>query len=109
MATGWPQVRADATLKVTGSAKFSADFSAPDMAYAVLVTSKIAKGRVAHLDAAAAEASDGVIRVFTHQNAMRLNRPKDVMAYPLVGPFPTVMTPAAISRSRLFRWLASAR
>ncbi len=63
MATGWPHERADAALKVTGSAKYTADF-APGMAYAVLVTSKIAKGRIAHLDVAAAEASEGVIQVY---------------------------------------------
>ena len=78
MATGWPHERADAALKVTGAAKYTADFWVRGMAYAVLVTSKIAKGRSAHLDTAAAKASDGVIAVLTHHNAMRLNRPKDV-------------------------------
>ncbi len=78
MATGWPHERADAALKVTGSAKYTADFSAPGMAYAVLVTSTIARGRIAHLDIAAAEVADGVIKVLTHDNAMRLNRPKDI-------------------------------
>ncbi len=78
MATGLPHERADAALKVTGSAKYTADFSAPGMAYAVLVTSKIAKGRIARLDVAAAEYSDGVIKVLTPANAARLNRPKDI-------------------------------
>ena len=78
MTIGLPHERADAALKVTGSAKYTADFWAPRMAYAVLVTSKIAKGRIAHLDVAIAEQSDGVIKIFTHENAMRLNRPKDV-------------------------------
>ena len=77
MATGWPHERADAALNVTGAAKYTADFSAPGMAYAVLVTSTIAKGRIAHLDVAAAEASDGVITVLTHGNAMPLHRTKD--------------------------------
>ena len=54
------------------------DFAPPRLAYAVLVTSKIAKGRITRLDAAAAEAADGVIRVLTHRNAMRLNRTRDV-------------------------------
>ena len=35
MAAGWPHERADADLKVTGSAKYTADFSVPAMAYAV--------------------------------------------------------------------------
>lgn len=78
MATGWSHERADAALKVTGAAKYTADFSPPDMAYAVLVTSKIAKGRMARLEVAAAEATEGVILVLTHRNAMRLNKTKDV-------------------------------
>ena len=77
MSTGWPHERADAALKVTGAAKYTADFSAPDMAYAVLVTSTIARGRIAHLDAAAAEASEGVITVLTHGDAMPLHRTRD--------------------------------
>ncbi len=75
--TGYPQERADAALKVTGSAKYTADFSLPAMAYAVLVTSTIAKGRIALVNLSSAEASENVIKVFTHQNTMRLHRPKD--------------------------------
>ena len=78
MPTGWPHERADAALKVTGAAKFTADFAPRGMAYAVLVTSKIAKGRMARLDVAAAETADGVILVLTHRNATRLNRTRDV-------------------------------
>ena len=78
MAIGLPHERADAALKVTGSAKFTADFSAPGMAYAVLVTSKIATGRLLSLNVAAAETSEGVIKVLTHNNAIPLSRPRDV-------------------------------
>ncbi len=77
-ATGWPHERADAALKVTGSAKFTADFAAPGVTYAVLVTSKIAKGRIAYLDPTAAEACNGVIRVVTRANALPLHKTKDV-------------------------------
>ena len=77
MAIGWSHERADAHIKVTGLAKYTADFLAPGMAYAVLVTSKIAKGRVVHLDVSAAKESGGVIEIFTHKNAMRLKSPKD--------------------------------
>ncbi|TPG16742.1 xanthine dehydrogenase family protein molybdopterin-binding subunit [Sphingomonas koreensis] len=78
MATGWPHERADARLKVTGAARFTADFTVPGMAYVVLATSTIAKGRVASIDVAAAEAANGVLKVLTHLNAMRVNKPKDV-------------------------------
>ena len=69
--------RADARLKVTGGAQYSADFAAPRMAYAVFVGSTIAKGRVGEIDTTAAEAAGGVIQVLTCQNAMRVNRPAD--------------------------------
>ena len=77
MAIGWPHKRADADIKVTGLAKYTADFYAPGTAYAVLVTSKIAKGRILHLDVSVAERSAGVLKVLTFKNAMRLKRPKD--------------------------------
>ena len=77
MAIG-PHTRADARSKVTGSARFTADFTVPGIAYAALVTSTIAKGRIIDIDVAAAEASNGVVKVLTHRNAMRVSKPKDV-------------------------------
>ncbi len=98
-AIGWPHQRADAALKVTGSAKYTADFSVPDMAYAVLVTSKIARGRIAHLDAAAAEASEGVLKVYTHENVVRFNKTKDVFNNTVKQPSnPAVETTNTASR-----------
>ena len=47
------------------------------MAHAVLVTSKIARGRIVHIDVSAAKESGGVIEIFTHKNVMRLKKPKD--------------------------------
>ena len=70
--------RADARLKVTGSAKYSADFAAPRMAYAVFVGSSIAKGRIIDIDVTAAETAGGVIQVLTRRNAMRVNKPADI-------------------------------
>ena len=78
MATGISHLRADGTLKVTGAAKYSADFAPANLAYAVLVTSTIAKGRIRHLEVAAAERAAGVIMVLTHLNALPLRKPKDI-------------------------------
>ncbi len=75
---GKPHDRADARLKVTGSAKYSADFSPPRTAYAVFVGSSIAKGRVVDIDVVAAELAGGVIQVLTHKNAMRVHKPADI-------------------------------
>ena len=69
---GAPMDRVDGPLKVCGQAHYTGDLALPRMAHAVLVTSTIASGRVARIDAGAAERSAGVIAVITHANAMRL-------------------------------------
>ena len=60
--------RIDGHAKVTGAAKYAAEFNAPGLAYASVVTSTIAKGRIARIDASAALRVKGVIDVLTHQN-----------------------------------------
>ena len=60
--------RVDGPAKVTGLAKYAGEFSAIDLAHGVVVSSAIAKGRIARIDAAAAEAVPGVLKVLTHEN-----------------------------------------
>lgn len=62
---GQPLDRADGVAKVTGRAKFAADFDAPGLAHAIIVTSLIARGRATLYDTAAAERSPGVLAVLT--------------------------------------------
>ncbi|KXV15247.1 acylaldehyde oxidase [Caballeronia megalochromosomata] len=69
---GKPLDRTDGVLKVTGQARYSADNTDAKLAHAVLVTSTIAKGRIASIDTSRAEALPGVLLVMTYQNAMRL-------------------------------------
>jgi len=64
--------RVDGRLKVTGGARYAAEFSLPDMAHAVIVNSTISKGRVVDIDTRAAEALPGVLRILTPANAPRL-------------------------------------
>jgi xanthine dehydrogenase YagR molybdenum-binding subunit len=64
--------RVDARLKVTGQATYAAEVQVAGVAHAVMVTSSIAKGRIAAIDTAAASAARGVLTVLTHENAMRL-------------------------------------
>ncbi|WP_223217371.1 hypothetical protein [Rhizobium cauense] len=45
------------------------------MAYAALVYSTIAKGRISTIETSVAEAAPGVVLVMTYQNAPRLHRP----------------------------------
>jgi len=65
---GQPITRRDGELKVTGRATYAADNHPPGMLYAVTAVSRIARGRVTHLDVAAAKAHPGVIEVITPTN-----------------------------------------
>ncbi|WP_088348759.1 MULTISPECIES: xanthine dehydrogenase family protein molybdopterin-binding subunit [Rhodomicrobium] len=65
---GTPTSRIDGHAKVTGAAKYAAEFNAPGLAHASLVTSTITKGRIAKIDASEAMRVAGVIDVITHKN-----------------------------------------
>jgi xanthine dehydrogenase YagR molybdenum-binding subunit len=69
---GQPVSRVDGRLKVTGGARYAAEFDRPGQAYGVIVRSTIASGRIASIDAAMAERAPGVVTVLTHRNAPRL-------------------------------------
>ena len=60
--------RTDGILKVTGGAKYSAEYQIPGITYGVLVPSTIAKGKISNLDIKAAENAPGVIKVLSHLN-----------------------------------------
>src|SRR4029450_7088754 len=64
--------RVDGVAKVTGKAKYAAEFQVPNLAYGFIVTSSATKGRIKAIDTGAAEGAAGVLRVFTHLNAPRL-------------------------------------
>ncbi|WP_020188183.1 xanthine dehydrogenase family protein molybdopterin-binding subunit [Methylopila sp. 73B] len=67
---GRAKSRVDGPLKVSGLARYVAEFTAPDLAYAAAVPSAIAKGRVTSLDVSAALAAPGVIEVLSHDNKL---------------------------------------
>jgi xanthine dehydrogenase YagR molybdenum-binding subunit len=60
--------RVDGRAKVTGAAKYAGEFNTTGLAHASVVTSTIAKGRIAQSDASEALSVEGVIDVLTHQN-----------------------------------------
>ena len=72
MAIGKEIDRVDGRLKVTGTAKYAAEFAPPNLAYAAVVTSTIAAGEITAIDIAEAEKSSGVLLVLTHLNAGKL-------------------------------------
>ncbi|MFA9284816.1 xanthine dehydrogenase family protein molybdopterin-binding subunit [Comamonas sp. SY3] len=66
--------RVDGVAKVTGKAKYTAEFQVPHAAYGFVVLSTVAKGRITAIDTGEAEQAAGVVRVFTHLNAGRLGK-----------------------------------
>lgn len=66
--TGRPLLRVDGPLKVTGGAKYAAEYDAPDLVHGVIVPSSIARGRIVSVDTRAAQAFPGVLKIFTHEN-----------------------------------------
>ena len=72
---GDPFPRVDGPAKVTGTAKFSAEWSVSGLTYAWLVMSTIPSGRV-RFRTAEAERAPGVVAVITPANAIRLAAPE---------------------------------
>ncbi|MDB5648895.1 MAG: aldehyde oxidase [Hyphomicrobiales bacterium] len=60
--------RIDGVAKVTGAAKYSAEYNVPGLAYGSIVTSTIAKGHVTRIDSSAARRVSGVYDVLTHDH-----------------------------------------
>ncbi|MVN22395.1 xanthine dehydrogenase family protein molybdopterin-binding subunit [Mucilaginibacter arboris] len=64
--------RVDGRLKVTGAARYSAEFPIPKLTYGVLATSTIASGKIQSLDTKKAERAPGVLAVISHFNAPKI-------------------------------------
>ena len=64
--------RVDGVAKVTGQAKYAAEFQVPNVAYGFMVLGTVAKGAITAIDASLAERAPGVLRVLTHANAPQL-------------------------------------
>jgi xanthine dehydrogenase YagR molybdenum-binding subunit len=65
---GKPEPRIDGRLKVTGEARYGSDFPVANPAYAFLVTSAIAKGRITAMNLTEAKAVPGVLEIFYYAN-----------------------------------------
>src|SRR5688572_4936619 len=64
--------RVDGVAKVTGKAKYTAEFQVPNLAYGFIMLGTVAKGTIKTIDTREAEGAAGVVRVFTHLNAPNL-------------------------------------
>ena len=71
-AIGKPIDRVDGRLKVTGQARFAAEWPQDNMTHAVLIGSTIASGRIRSIDTKDALKSPGVLAVLTYQNMPKL-------------------------------------
>ena len=60
--------RIDGIAKVTGAAKYSAEYNVPGLLYGSVVTAPIAKGRIVEIDCGAAMQIKGVIDVLSHEH-----------------------------------------
>ena len=69
---GKPEPRLDGRLKVTGEARYGSDFVVSNPAYAFLVTSPIAKGRIESMDLRTAKAVPGLLEIFNYENTGEL-------------------------------------
>ncbi|MEO6806743.1 MAG: xanthine dehydrogenase family protein molybdopterin-binding subunit [Edaphobacter sp.] len=70
--------RYDALAKVTGRAKYAAEFPVKDVAYAYVVQATIPSGTIASIDQAAASRAAGVYSIITPFNAPKLTVPGNV-------------------------------
>ena len=82
---GKPVSRLDGPLKVSGAARFAAEFPLDGMVYAALAYSTIARGRLTALETEAAEGAPGVVAVMTHRTAPRLKPPPSFLSAPKAG------------------------
>lgn len=69
---GKPLNRIDGRLKVMGKATYTAEFPVANLVYGFPVQSTIATGEIVSIDVSAAEKSAGVLKIVTHENALKL-------------------------------------
>lgn len=74
---GTPVSRKDGRAKVTGAATYGAEHQIEGLVHGYLVTATIAKGSIRRIDTTKAEASLGIVAVFTHENPPRVSKPSN--------------------------------
>jgi len=78
--------RVDGRMKVTGKAKYSAEYNTKGLVYGVLAGSTITSGTIKSIDTKAAQNAPGVLAVYTYLNVPKIPAYQDPPAQPK-GPF----------------------
>jgi xanthine dehydrogenase YagR molybdenum-binding subunit len=65
---GRPTSRVDGRVKVTGAARYAAEYDAKDLLHGVIVSASIAAGHVRAIHTEEARAVSGVVEIYTHEN-----------------------------------------
>lgn len=74
VALGEAVPRIDGHAKVTGQARYAAEYPAPDLVWGVVVNSTVARGRIAALQLEKALAVPGVLDIITHANRPHIRK-----------------------------------
>ncbi len=77
--------RVDGKSKVTGEAKYAAEFQVPNVAHAVMVRSTVPNGKILSMDTALAQRVPGVIAILTPSNAPKLPQGGKAGIHPPAG------------------------
>lgn len=74
---GQPIRRLNGPDKVTGAARFAAEYPVAGLKHAALAYSTVSKGVIRSIQTAAAEQAPGVLKVITHRNAPEMKVPRE--------------------------------
>jgi xanthine dehydrogenase YagR molybdenum-binding subunit len=85
-AIGAPLARIEGREKVTGAARYAAEYAIDDVAYAWIVQSTVARGRISAIDTSTATRLPGVLTVLTYENTPRVNKLDDAELHVLQDP-----------------------
>lgn len=80
-----PERRAEGPLKVTGNARYAADFAMPGMLWASALTSPFPHARIRSINTSLARAAPGVHAVLTADDIGRVRRGRRLLDWPLLA------------------------
>lgn len=84
-------VKVDGVDLVTGSAKYTDDYTMPGMLHAKVLTSPHAHARIAHIDTSKARTLPGVYAVLTHADVPHVRHTNAGQSYPEPSPYDRVV------------------